>query len=276
MLTINLTTTCQRLGLCRIALVSLSLQSRLPDHINVWVSREPYLRDSGIADPSILDQLLESLPDTMRGKISFRWVKNIGPYRKLVPVLREAGPDDIFVTADDDIFYGKDWLRKLLEAVDPAAGVAVAARVKSKRFNSLERKTSYLYWHLIEEPLVVSSDYIVTFGGGAVLTKAMFHDQDIIDDSFMEVAPTADDLWYSMLLRRKETRVQVVPGVLGELNFILHKDGLKNHNFPVATSLLHKVKIRFWNRYVGYWGVPVCGNDRSYRRIDQHFLGKRI
>jgi len=41
---------------------------------------------------------------------------NTGPYRKLIPALREAEPDDLIVTADDDIFSGRDWLQGLIKA----------------------------------------------------------------------------------------------------------------------------------------------------------------
>ncbi len=36
------------------------------------------------------------------------------PYKKLIPVL-EKYPDDIIVTADDDIFYRPDWLKILYD-----------------------------------------------------------------------------------------------------------------------------------------------------------------
>lgn len=271
MLTINLTTTFQRLSLCRIALTSLLLQSRLPDQINLWVSKEPYLRDQGIGNSETVDRLLESLPEDSRHKVSVRWVANTGPYRKLIPILREAGPDDVIVTADDDIFYGRGWLSGLLEAYYEAAGKPVAARVRSKRVNFLGKKTSYLHWKLINQPRAVRDDFIVTFGGGAVLTRAMFRNQDIADDSFLDVAPTADDLWYSKLLRLNNNEVVVVPGLIDELNFIQHNDGLTNHNYPRVVSFIHKVRVRVWDRVVGFLGVPVCGNDVAYAQIDRYF-----
>lgn len=104
MLIVNLTTTFQRLSLCRVALISLLSQSRLPDRINLWVSKQPYLRDEGIRDGLCIEQLLKSLPEPSRERVIVRWVENTGPYRKLIPMLREAQEDDVLVTADDDIF----------------------------------------------------------------------------------------------------------------------------------------------------------------------------
>lgn len=247
------------------------LQSRLPDQINLWVSKEPYLRDKGIAQSESIDQLIGSLPAESRSRVSVRWVPNTGPYRKLIPMLREAGRDDVIVTADDDIFYGRDWLSGLLAAYEDAGGKPVAARVRTKRINFLGKKTSYLFWNLINQPKTVQDDFIVTFGGGVVLTRAMFREQDIADDSFLKVAPTADDLWYSKLLRLNHNEVVVVPSLLKELNFIQHNDGLTNHNWPKVVSLFHKIRLRVWDRLAGFMGVAVCGNDVAYGEIDRYF-----
>lgn len=271
MLTVNLTTTFQRLSLCRIALTSLLLQSRLPDQINLWVSKEPYLRDKGIANSEVVEKLIDSLPAESRSRINVRWVPNTGPYRKLIPMLREAGPDDLIITADDDIFYGRDWLSGLLAAYENAGGKPVAARVRSKRINFLGKKTSYLFWNLINQPKTVKDDFIVTFGGGVVLTRAMFREQDIADDAFLKIAPTADDLWYSKLLRLNHNEVVVVSSLLDELNFIQHNEGLINHNFPKVISLFDKIRLRVWDRLAGFLGFAVCGNDVAYAKIDQYF-----
>ena len=174
MLTVHLTTTSERLSLCRIALTSLLMQSKLPDQINLWVSREPYLSDKGIPDDETVNRLVMSLPATNRHLIQIRWTPNTGPYRKLIPALREAGPEDLIVTADDDIFYGESWLASLMAEHDANPGKVVAGRVRKIRYGLLGKRTSYMHWGLISGSVVLSKDYIVTFGGGAVLSKAMF------------------------------------------------------------------------------------------------------
>jgi hypothetical protein len=98
----------------------------------------------------------------------------------------------------------------------------------------------------------------------------MFREQDIADDSFLKIAPTADDLWYSKLLRLNHNEVVVVPSLLDELNFIQHTDGLTNHNWPQVVSLFHKIRLQVWDRLAGFLGVAVCGNDVAYAEIDQY------
>lgn len=275
MLTVNLTTTYQRLELSRIALTSILLQSKLPDRINLWVSKEPYLRDIGISDEAVLEDLITSLPDSRKDLISIRWVANIGPYRKLIPILRESQIDDVIVTADDDIFYGRDWLSNLLASYESNGGMPVASRVRKISYNVIGKKTSYLHWKIINKNIKINGDYIVTFGGGAVLNKSMFLEQDILDDSFLCVAPTADDLWYSKLLQRKNNEVLVVPSLLKELNFVIHDDGLSRHyNWPFASSFFRKIKLHFWNKPIGFLGVNVCNNDVAYNEVEKYFRSK--
>lgn len=271
MVSINLTTTLQRIPLCRIALTSLLSQSHCPDCINLWVSENPYLEDSGISPDDVESLLLDFLPEKNRDLIHVHWVGNTGPYRKLMPILRAAEDSEVIVTADDDIFYGKHWLSKLLEAYGRSGCKAVAARVRIKRINFIGRKTSYLYWKIKSEPTILAENFVVTFGGGAVLRRSMFRPHDILDDSYLNVAPTADDLWYSKLLRLNNNKIVVVPSALEELFFVEHNLGLANCNFPNTKTLLRKVRSRIWDRPVGFLGGPVCGNDVASRRIDDYF-----
>ena len=273
MLSVNLTTTSERLSLCRIALTSLLMQSRLPDQINLWVSREPYLSDKGIPDDEAVNRLVMSLPETNRHLIQIRWTPNTGPYRKLIPVLREAAPEDLIVTADDDIFYGESWLASLMAEHDANLGKVVAGRVRKIRYGLLGKRTSYMHWGLISGSVVLSRDYIVTFGGGAVLSKAMFRDQDIYDERFIEIAPRADDLWYSKLLTLSGQQVKTVPSALPELIFVTHPHGLVHSNLAIgANTLLTKALRRIWVSSYGALGGAVCGNDYAFMKVDRIFL----
>ena len=271
MLTVNVTSTFQRLELCRIALTSFLLQTRLPDQINLWLSEDAHLGDEGIKNTDAVDQLLDSLPEKNKHLIKVRWTTNIGPYRKLTPILREANSGDVIVTADDDIFYGKDWLSGLVKAYHDADGKLVAPRVRAKKVNFLGKKTSYLHWGLIGKSGAVRGNFIITFGGGAVITRDMFRDEDIEDDTFLRVAPMADDLWYSKLLQRSHNEVIVLPDLLNQLYPILHNHGLMNHNFPASSSFIQKIKNHIWSETMGFLGFSVCGNDIAYKKIARYF-----
>lgn len=274
MISVNLTTTSERLKLCRVALASLLMQTKLPDVINLWVSKKPYLSDKGLSEVDALNRLLISIPEANRHLVKIRWTPNTGPYRKLIPVLREAGTEDLIVTADDDIFYGENWLMLLLSEYERDPGKPVASRVRQIKYGPLGLKMSYMNWGLISERKHVVKDYLVTFGGGVILSKCMFLDADINDDSFLDVAPMADDIWYSMLLKRNKQRVTIIPEVMRELMFVQHPYGLANSNLAIGkTNFRGRILRKFWHPLYGAMGGAVCGNDHSLRSVERYFNG---
>lgn len=270
MLTISLTTTANRLEYCRICLSSLISQCSLPDRIVIWVSYEPYLRDSGFGNNDLLVKELEDI-QKISNIIEIKWTANIGPYRKLIPLLRESTSEDIIVTADDDIFYGRNWLKLLLENYSEDELEVVASRVRLKKRNIFDREKSYIHWEIIKDNCTISKNAIITFGGGAVLKRSMFLESDINDENFLSIAPTTDDLWYSKLLERNGIKVRVCPDIISSLFFIEHDDGLVKNNFPKKTSFFLRIKDKLFNRKLGALGISVCNNDYSYKRIQSYF-----
>lgn len=270
MITISLTTTANRLEYCRICLSSLISQCILPDRILLWVSYEPYLRDSGFINNNLLVKELKDI-QKISNIIEIKWTANTGPYRKLIPLLKESSREDIIVTADDDIFYGRNWLKLLLENYSEDRLEVVASRVRLKQRNIFGLEKSYIHWDIVKNNCTISKDAIITFGGGAVLKRSMFLESDIYDENFLNIAPTTDDLWYSKLLERNRIKVKVCPDIISSLFFIEHNDGLVKNNFPKKTSTILRLKAKLFNKRLGALGVPVCNNDYSYKKIQSHF-----
>lgn len=272
---VSLTSTSQRLKLCRAALISLATQSLLPDKIILNVSKEPYLRDAGISnsDKDLFNYLLSNTPHTIQEIIEINWVENTGPYRKLVPTLLEADPSDIIVTADDDIFYHPEWLSLLLENFDSSNKTIHAARVRYKIKNKINRNTGYIHWPIINKDTVLShNDWIITFGGGAVISKSWLPDRLIQDRSYLELAPTADDLWFSKIFQLQGLKVKVVTEALHEISPLLHNDGLVNHNLPkVSNTILSKAFYHLLDSPLNYLGFKKHGNDIAYHAIKEYF-----
>lgn len=133
MLVVNLTTTSGRLDLCAVTLWSLIHQELLPDRIDLYISNDAYMADSGIDNlPEWYDKL-----NNIKKIIHIKYVENTGPYRKIFPALAECAQDDILVYADDDVVYGRYWLETLVSAFNKFNGEAVVAarvRIKNKNF----------------------------------------------------------------------------------------------------------------------------------------------
>jgi len=274
MVVVSLTTTKDRLHLLRHALMSLIEQTYKADVIVVWVSWEPYLRDRGMQGLDFQLWAEEWLPFGYSEKVEFRICENTGPYRKLLPSLKGFEKDDLIVTADDDIIYGENWLDGLINEyykVGEGKECVVATRVRKISYNFLGIRKSYSFWPIINLRCFCQKDFIINFGGGAVLSPSLFKDSDIEDQAFVDVCPTADDLWYTAMLKNNGVGVQVIPEVMGELVFLSHDDGLVNENLIVkeaaGSGFLYRIKITILARL----GFAVCGNDRAQKRIVEYF-----
>lgn len=95
-------------------------------------------------------------------------------------------------------------------------------------------------------------------------------DLDVLRDKmYLEIAPTADDLWFRASSMKRMVPVFVDPDI-GRMNgYIHHGMGLLNMNLTcnknnnvLLSKVLQKVK--------GYLGLPVIGNDYSWKMIKKY------
>lgn len=272
-ITISLTTTSNRLYLCRVALYSLVTQSLKPHKIVLNLSSDPYLKDEGIQNIDVFSYLTQGIEDELKKIIHIVWVENTGPFRKLMPTLQTADLDDIIVTADDDIIYGQQWLSSLLQGFDPERMLIHASRVRKIQYSKLGHETGYIYWPIVQKKTIIDKDWIITYGGGAVLYRGWFTRDLINDSNYLDIAPTADDLWYSKICKLSSLQVKVVPSALNSLSFIQHNNGLENENLPKLQSnkVISKIKHRLIDNPLNYYKVKKFGNDLAYDSIEKYF-----
>jgi len=269
-LIVNLTTTRNRLPLCAHAVFAIARQKRSPDEICVWVSRDPYLMDEGIDDePDWVEQLRRIGP-----KITFRWTKNTGPFRKIFPALEQADESDILVYADDDVAYGENWLQILHEEFSQADGRAiVATRVRRLAKNTLGFRRSYLDSPLIREPMTLNTDYIITGIGGAMLHRRHIAEDLARKTDFLALCPRNDDPWISKLIQLTGTPVRTAPRAMPELHEITHNSGLWTTNLRLFGERfgLKSIPNRLKTAVLKNLGFPICQNDIWIRNVDRYF-----
>lgn len=267
MISVNLTSTLDRLPLCCHAVFSLVNQTLRPDRIVIWLSSEPYLRDRGISDIPSWVQLMNRIEPI----VEVRWTANHGPYRKLLPALRESNAEDLVITADDDILYGEHWLERLVAARRENPKQVCAARVRRILRTPWGSLKSYMHWPVVSEEEVLQENVIVTFGGGAVLSRRDFSPDFLETDAYLKIAPTTDDLWFSAALACSTVAIHCVPGALSELNFIEHADGLARENMSGGRKdFSGRVKNKFL-LWAGMLGAPICANDHYHRQVMEYW-----
>ncbi|MDI2090341.1 glycosyltransferase [Commensalibacter oyaizuii] len=274
MISVNLTTTSSRLGLCSATIWSLIHQTKKPDKIVLWISQEAYLADEGIkAIPSWIDEL-----NSILNIIEVKFVENTGPYRKIINAIRSANQSDILFYVDDDVIYGDKWLETLLQDFyENGSKLAIASRVRIIRRNIFGRLQSYSRYRICKKPIKFSRDYIITGVGGCVLTKSMISQALINNDDYILLAPKTDDIWISKILELSGTMVRACPKALAYVDEIDHKNNALNllNTYQIkGSNLIAKLMNGLVQKVLSYLGLQKTNNDISIKKISSYFKNK--
>jgi hypothetical protein len=188
---ISLAVISSRVDTLHITLGSLLAQDHDNFEVRVHISPEPYLLDGGITELPAASRKLVSED----ARLSVRSVRNIGPYRKLLPILTDLIDADVLIaTADDDTVYPVDWLSTMVSHHRRFGGIICnrghRIQVKDGAF------APYRGW-MTADSSERSSVMILPTGKDGVLYHSSFFHPFVIDHArAMLLAPTADDLWF--------------------------------------------------------------------------------
>ncbi len=237
-LIISLTSYPARFGSLHLVLHSLLHQSIRADEVVLWL-------DPG--DENRLTPEIRALADSgaLRIGICPEWRS----YKKLVPSLLER-PDAHIVTADDDVYYGADWLEGLVRRAD--AGV-VAHRAHRVTLDDAGQPRSYEDWQRNlgqpeRGPLIFPTGV-----GGVLYAPGIFHPDTCNPDLFMRLAPSADDVWFYWMHRLQGSN----PEKIGGRFRITEWPGTQAQN------------LRSGN--LAGAGAGESGNDRAVRAMMDHY-----
>ena len=183
---ITLTTISSRINNIDQVLETLLKQDYINYEIRLYISREAYLLDKGIDDvPS------KYLNDE---RLKIIYVENTGPYRKLMPALKEFfGTNQILITVDDDVLYPQNFISTLILA-NQIYDCPIAYR--GRKITISETKINpYKQWE--KNNLTGCSFSHLPTGKDGVLYRPSYFHKNVLDISqAIEIAPTTDDLWF--------------------------------------------------------------------------------
>lgn len=264
-LTVSLTSTKSRLPVLRHTLLSLTEQAYKPDKILVQLSHEPYLSDEGIdSEPQWLNEM------TKNTLVEVNWVKNTGPYRKLLPSLALANAEDLIVTCDDDVIYGPDWLKLLIESAEKYPDTIVCGRARKPVKNIFGITQSYIHWPLLRSSR--EDKNILPIGvAGVVYRKRLLSEKLINSDRYLKLAPKQDDLWFNVAAKEAGSHFLVAEGVDNHVHEIKTSVNLSQTNASVQLHGWDKFFLAVSSRMIfkirGYLGFPSCENDVAMKKI---------
>jgi hypothetical protein len=257
-LIVSCTTTKERLNFLFYMLESLKKQSLKPDMLFLNISREAYLNDDGIKEiPSWLNESF----------IKINWVRNTGSYRKLLPAIEKVNDNDIFVTADDDVLYGPNWLKSLVELAGKYPDHIVCARARQIKKNIFGVCQNYANWRIATSKN--HGLWLLPIGCGGILYRKYLLDLNFLTDPiFKKIAPINDDLWFRMASLRKKVSVIVSPEIDSESVFLLHKKGLQEFNLNYKDRNIFQKLLEKSIRPVRDWlGINNTKNDYVWSKI---------
>lgn len=199
-LIISLTSFPERFEDLTLSIYSIMKQNLKPDKIILWLGDN--------SDYKEINDLPYEITRFIKNGLEIRFVKDVRSYTKIVYALKEF-PKALIVTADDDIYYPKNWLEKLYYsyAAHPEdIHVHRAHRVKIKRGGF----APYEEWDKHVEEESARYDNFLTGVGGVLYPPECFKKEVLREDVFLKNAPNADDIWLWIMALLSGRKIRVV------------------------------------------------------------------
>lgn len=181
-------------------LKTIVTQTLLPNKIYINLSEESYLLDTGFKDKKITnDNLLQFLKQYNK-LIEIKWVENHGPYRKLLPILKDKWNEDcLIITIDDDILFDKNLVKNLIDDYNRHKCVISYRGYGMGILNNDLSTFKYDFSKVVKKKNLYN---LSTNGAGTLWKPQFFHKTDNLifnKDIYMNYCNTGDDLWYCLI-----------------------------------------------------------------------------
>lgn len=197
---ISLTSIFQNQDILIPSLISILNQSKLPDKIYIYLSEKPYLLDEGFKNKIITNNKLQKIINDNKNLIQIEWTANMGPYRKLLPLLQKKWNEDcIIITIDDDTVYHSSLIHNLLKDYEKYKCV-INYRGFTPKCN--EKLTDFAYKRKYKKLKNLSLYNFPTGKGGILYKPSFFHKtKDLMFNYriFLKTCKTNDDIWFYLL-----------------------------------------------------------------------------
>lgn len=197
---ISLTSFPERINEVPYTIYSLLNQSLKPSKVVLWLAIDEF--------PKKEKDLPEKLLNLKNNGLSIGWCNNLKSFKKLIPSLKEY-PSNIIVTADDDIFYQKDWLKSLYDAYlnNPNSIICGRGRKIKLKNKTLDR---YETWELCKTQEDASYLNLMTGIGGVLYPPNSLNNNVFDYDLACKLCPDADDLWFWAMAVMNKTKIVII------------------------------------------------------------------
>ena len=197
---ISLTSYPERMKDIKYCLYSLLKQTLKPDKIILWLTKDEF--PNGELD------IPQEVLNLKKYGLTIDWCENFKSYNKLLPALKKY-PDDLIVTADDDIYYNRDWLKILYKAYKKNPYVINAHRAHKILKNRNGEIVKYRNWsHEISDYTPAFSTFL-TGVGGVIYPPHVFNENVFNTELLKKISPDNDDIWFWGMSVLNDTKIKV-------------------------------------------------------------------
>lgn len=231
-LIVSLTSYGERLPDLKYTLYSLVTQNVMPEKIIVW-----------LAFGEVVSGELKFFE---KFGVSFEFCEDTRSYKKLIPALLKY-PNKLIVTADDDIFYKKDWLSELWNCHLEYPQDKITHIAHRLRFTQDKILRKYNDW---ESAVSTASGNLFPTGcGGTLYPPQPVYSDFCKSELFMKLAPKADDVWFFFMGWLSGQKVRLVKHPNNKLKYVdIYKEyGLNGKSSLQAENVgenLNDIQIR--------------------------------
>ena len=245
-LIVSLTSYGYRVDTVFLTIQSIFSQSIKPDKVLLYLAKDEFTEQN----------IPENLKRFISRGLEIIFCKDIKSYKKLIYALKEY-PNDLIVTADDDIIYPKFWLEQLYKAYLEDPNYIHCHRVHYMTKDIRGRLNKYKKWVVESDRLEASFLVFPTGGAGAIYSLALLNENVTNENLFMELAPTADDVWLKAMSLLNSTKCKKVnSNIMKKLHIVegTQENALYYINYHQNQNDIQIKKVfdhfNLWNRLV--------------------------
>jgi len=238
---VSLTSIPERMYDIHFTLYSLLNQSLKPKKVVLYLGTDKF---KSVEVPA-------SVKNFENNGLEIRYTEDVRSFTKLIPALEDFN-DNIIVTADDDIFYEKDWLKSLVETHNKYPQDIIVHKPMMITFNDDKSPKPYKFWSKSAKDTNFRN-FIMGVGGVLYPPNSLY--DDVKNKAlFLRLCPHNDDVWFWAMAVMNGTKIRIADNFIGVQTLVNIERELNLNNEPTLykNNRINRTDLQFnnvWNYY---------------------------